>query len=217
MTINALIAAPGFDVWTTGQPLDLDAVLRNPRGRPRVAIFTIAHLDDRQRMFFVTQLLSAVTAWMREQRGTSSLRALLYMDEIAGFFPPVANPPSNGPLLTLLKQGRAAGLGVVLATQNPADLDYKGLSNIGTWFLGRLQTERDKMRVLEGLEGADAGGLDRSDVDNLLSRLSSRVLLDAKRPRAWPHALRDSMDAVVPARAPEPPGDPATDGRSVAR
>lgn len=177
MTINALIAAPGFDVWTTGQSLDLDALLRTPTGKPRVAIFTIAHLDDRERMFFVTQLLSAAAGWMREQRGTSSLRALIYMDEIAGFFPPVANPPSKQPLLTLLKQGRAAGLGVVLATQNPADLDYKGLSNIGTWFLGRLQTERDKMRVLEGLEGSEAGGMDRSDVDNLLSRLSSRVFL----------------------------------------
>ena len=115
--------------------------------------------------------------WMRSQSGTSSLRAMLYMDEIFGFFPPVANPPSKPPLLTLLKQGRAAGLGVVLATQNPVDLDYKGLSNIGTWWLGRLQTERDKARVLDGLEGANAGGFDRAEVDRLLSRLASRVFL----------------------------------------
>jgi hypothetical protein len=145
-----------------------------------VAIFSIAHLDDSQRMFFVTLLLNAMIGCMRGQSGTSSLRAMLYMDEIFGFFPPVANPPSKPPLLTLLKQGRAAGLGVVLATQNPVDLDYKGLSNIGTWWLGRLQTERDKARVLDGLEGASAagpGGLDRSEIDRLLSSLGSRVFL----------------------------------------
>ena len=146
-------------------------------GKPRVSIFTLAHLDDTQRMFFVTLLMNATIGWMRGQSGTSSLRAMLYMDEIFGFFPPVANPPSKPPLLTLLKQGRAAGLGVVLATQNPVDLDYKGLSNIGTWWLGRLQTERDKARVLDGLEGANAGGFDRGEIDTLLSKLASRVFL----------------------------------------
>src|SRR5581483_10615368 len=131
-----------------------------------------------QRMFFVALLLNAVAGWMRSQSGTSSLRAMLYMDEIFGFFPPVANPPAKAPLLTLLKQGRAAGLGVVLATQNPVDLDYKGLSNIGTWWLGRLQTERDKARVIDGLEGASEGGaIDRAEVDRLLSSLSARVFL----------------------------------------
>jgi hypothetical protein len=178
MAINALIASPGFEVWSQGDPLDVAAFLRTQSGKPRVSIFTIAHLDDNQRMFFVALLLNAVAGWMRSQTGTSSLRAMVYMDEIFGFFPPVANPPSKGPLLTLLKQGRAAGVGVVLATQNPVDLDYKGLSNIGTWWLGRLQTERDKSRVLDGLESAtDAGGFDRSEVDRLLSGLTSRVFL----------------------------------------
>ena len=125
-------------------------------------------------MFFVALLLNAVAGWMRTQSGTSSLRAMVYMDEIFGFFPPTANPPSKGPLLTLLKQGRAAGVSVVLATQNPVDLDYKGLSNIGTWWLGRLQTERDKARLLDGLEGAsDHGGFDRGEIDRLLSSLAA--------------------------------------------
>jgi hypothetical protein len=178
MTVNALIASPGFEVWTQGEPLDVAAFLRTPSGKPRVSIFSIAHLDDSQRMFFVALLLNAVAGWMRGQSGTSSLRAIVYMDEIFGYFPPTANPPSKGPLLTLLKQGRAAGVGVVLSTQNPVDLDYKGLSNIGTWWLGRLQTERDKARLLDGLEGAsDHSGFDRQEIDRLLSSLSSRVFL----------------------------------------
>jgi hypothetical protein len=176
MSINALLAAPSFDVWTRGESLDVAAMLRTPAGKPRVSIFSLSHLDDSQRMFFVSLLLSAVAGWMRGQAGTTSLRAMLYMDEIFGFFPPVANPPSKRPLLTLLKQGRAAGLGVVLATQNPVDLDYKGLSNIGTWWLGRLQTDRDKARVLDGLESATPG-LDRTTVDRLLTGLTSRVFL----------------------------------------
>jgi hypothetical protein len=178
MAINALIASPGFEVWTQGDPLDVAAFFRTTAGKPRVSIFSIAHLDDGQRMFFVALLLNAIAGWMRTQTGTSSLRAMVYMDEIFGFFPPVANPPSKGPLLTLLKQGRAAGVGVVLATQNPVDLDYKGLSNIGTWWLGRLQTDRDKARVLDGLESAsDSGGFERAEVDKLLSSLTSRVFV----------------------------------------
>ena len=162
MRFNAVLAAPGFDQWFEGEPLDPARLLYTADGRPRVAIFSIAHLGDAERMFFVSLLLNQVLGWMRGQTGTTSLRAIVYMDEIAGYFPPVANPPSKAPLLTLLKQGRAFGLGVVLATQNPVDLDYKGLSNIGTWFLGRLQTERDKARVLDGLEGASAGSVDRA-------------------------------------------------------
>jgi hypothetical protein len=178
MTVNALIASPGFELWTQGDPLDIGSFLRTASGKPRVSIFTLAHLDDGQRMFFVALLLNAFAGWMRGQTGTSSLRAMVYMDEIFGFFPPTANPPSKGPLLMLLKQGRAAGVSVVLATQNPVDLDYKGLSNIGTWWLGRLQTERDKARLLDGLEGAtDHAGLDRSEIDRLLSSMTSRVFL----------------------------------------
>lgn len=180
MALNNLIASPGFSRWLEGETLDIGAMLRTSAGKPRVAIFSIAHLGDAERMFFVSLLLNQVLGWVRMQSGTSSLRAIVYMDEIAGYFPPTANPPSKPPLLTLMKQGRAFGVGVVLATQNPVDLDYKGLANAGTWFIGRLQTERDKARVLDGLEGAAAnakGGFDRSTVDQLLSRLGSRVFL----------------------------------------
>jgi hypothetical protein len=177
MRLNGLLAAPGFDQWLEGQPLDPAALFFTPDGKPRVAIISIAHLNDAERQFFVALLLNEIVAWMRRQAGTSSLRAIVYMDEILGYFPPVANPPSKPPLLTLLKQGRALGIGVVLATQNPVDLDYKGLANTGTWFLGRLQTERDKARVLDGLEGAAAGSLDRAEVDRLLSALGKRVFL----------------------------------------
>jgi hypothetical protein len=180
MALNNLLAAPGFGAWMEGEPLDVGRLLHTPEGKPRVAIVSIAHLNDAERMFFVSLLLNQVVGWMRTQSGTTSLRALLYMDEIFGFFPPVANPPSKTPLLTLLKQARAFGVGVVLATQNPVDLDYKGLSNTGTWFIGRLQTERDKARVLDGLEGAagSAGqGFDRAGLERILSGLSSRVFL----------------------------------------
>jgi hypothetical protein len=152
-------------------------LLYGPSGKPRVSIVSIAHLDDARRMFFVALLLNEVVGWMRRQTGTSSLRAIVYMDEIAGYFPPVANPPSKLPLITLLKQARAFGIGIVLASQNTVDLDYKGLGNAGTWFLGRLQTERDKSRVLDGLEGAAAGGLDREAADRTLSSLGKRVFL----------------------------------------
>jgi hypothetical protein len=180
MSLNNLLAAPGFGTWMEGEALEIDHLLHTETGKPRVAVVSIAHLTDAERMFFVSLLLNQVVGWMRTQSGTTSLRALLYMDEIFGFFPPVANPPSKTPLLTLLKQARAFGVGVVLATQNPVDLDYKGLSNTGTWFIGRLQTERDKARVLDGLEGAagSAGqGFDRPGLERILSGLSSRLFL----------------------------------------
>ena len=180
MALNNLLAAPGFSSWMEGEPLDVQQILHGPTGKPRVAIFSIAHLSDAERMFFVSLLMNQTLGWMRTQSGTTSLRAILYMDEIFGYFPPVANPPSKLPLLTLLKQGRAFGLGVVLATQNPVDLDYKGLSNTGTWFIGRLQTENDKNRVLEGLEGVAAGSdlkFDRQEMEETLAGLSSRIFL----------------------------------------
>ena len=179
MRLNGLLAAPGFASWLEGDGLDVDRMLYTAEGRPRIAVISIAHLNDAERMFFVALLLEEVLAWVRRQPGTTSLRALLYMDEVAGYMPPVANPPSKAALLTLLKQGRAFGFGVVLATQNPVDLDYKGLSNAGTWFLGRLQTERDKARVLDGLEGAMTGSqpFDRAETDRLLSGLGKRVFL----------------------------------------
>jgi hypothetical protein len=180
MKLNNLLASPGFTSWMEGESLDIGSLLYTRDGKPRLSILSIAHLSDEERMFFVTILLNEILAWVRTQPGTSSLRAILYMDEIFGYFPPSAKPPSKMPMLTLLKQARAFGLGIVLATQNPVDLDYKGLSNAGTWFLGRLQTKRDKERVLEGLEGvSNAAGqkFDRSRMDEILSSLGNRVFL----------------------------------------
>lgn len=179
-SINNLLAAPKFQAWLTGDALDIGAALRAPDGRPRLSIFSIAHLSDSERMFFVALLLSELLGWTRSQPGTTSLRAIFYMDEIAGYFPPVANPPSKAPLLTLLKQARAFGVGVVLATQNPVDLDYKGLSNAGTWFVGRLQTEQDKARLMEGLQSVSAGAggtFDTATIDRLISELPKRTFL----------------------------------------
>ena len=178
--LNTVAAAPGFEAWLEGEPLDVGRLLWSPAGKPRVAVVSIAHLAEAQRMAFVTLLAGQTVAWMRSQGGTSSLKALFLMDEVFGYVPPVANPPSKTPILTLMKQARAYGLGVVLATQNPVDLDYKGLSNAGLWFLGRLQTARDKARVLDGLEGAAAtagGSFDRGRLDRLLSGLEQRRFL----------------------------------------
>ncbi len=180
MLLNNLLAAPGFSNWLEGEPLDIQRILFTPEGKPRVSIFSIAHLNDAERMFFVSLMLNQILGWMRTQSGTTSLRAIFYMDEIFGYFPPVANPPSKLPLLTLLKQGRAFGLGVVLVTQNPVDLDYKGLSNTGTWFIGRLQTERDKDRVMEGLEGVAAVAgqqFDRQRLEQTIAGLGNRIFL----------------------------------------
>ena len=228
MALNHLLASPSFASWMEGEPLDVARFLHTESGKPRLSIFSIAHLADAERMFFVSLLLNQVLGWMRTQSGTTSLRAILYMDEIFGYFPPVANPPSKLPLLTLLKQGRAFGLGVVLATQNPVDLDYKGLANTGTWFIGRLQTERDKARVLEGLEGIAAGTgqkFDKQAMEQLLAGLDNRIFLlnnvhdDAPElfetrwamsylrgplTRAQIKLLMDPLKASAPASAPAP-------------
>jgi len=178
LRLNNLLAAPGFEAWTQGEPLSADRLLYTASGQPRVSVLSIAHLGEAQRMFFVTLLLAELIAWMRRQSGTPSLRAILYMDEVFGYMPPVANPPSKQLLLTLLKQARAFGLGVVLSTQNPVDLDYKGLANAGTWFIGRLQTERDKARVMEGLLGAAAGSeLQPAVLEKVLAGLGKRQFL----------------------------------------
>ncbi len=180
LALNNLLASPGFNAWLQGTPLDIGQILYTPAGKPRVAIFSISHLSDPERMFFVSLLMNQVLGWMRGQSGTTSLRAIVYMDEIFGFLPPIANPPSKLPMLTMLKQARAFGVGMVLATQNPVDLDYKALSNAGTWFIGRLQTERDKARLLDGLDSAAANSgvqFDRNQIERILSRLGSRVFL----------------------------------------
>ncbi|HET7620557.1 MAG TPA: DUF87 domain-containing protein [Gemmatimonadaceae bacterium] len=179
MRLNNLLASPGFEAWREGVPLDAQRLFYTGSGKPRVSVISIAHLSDAERMFFVTMLLTNIVEWMRAQPGTGSLRALLYMDEVAGYLPPVANPPSKPLFLSLLKQARAFGVGVVLATQNPVDLDYKAISNAGTWLIGRLQTERDKARVMDGLEGAAAGGgsagFDRKATETRISGLDKRV------------------------------------------
>ncbi|MEQ8208191.1 MAG: ATP-binding protein [Lacipirellulaceae bacterium] len=180
MQLNNLLASPSFASWLEGEALDIQKLLYTDKGKPKLSILSIAHLNDSERMFFVTILLNEMLSWMRSQPGVGSLRALLYMDEVYGYFPPTANPPSKKPMLTLLKQARAFGVGCVLATQNPVDLDYKGLSNAGTWLLGRLQTERDKSRVMEGLEGASAQAgakFDRGKMEAMLAALGSRVFL----------------------------------------
>lgn len=178
MRLNNLLAAPGFATWMEGEPLSASSLLYTQDGKPRVSVMSIAHLGDEERMFFVTMLLNELIAWMRAQQGTSSLRAILYMDEIFGYMPPTANPPSKKLFLTLLKQARAYGVGLVLATQNPVDLDYKGLSNTGTWFVGRLQTERDKARIMDGLEGVSSGEkFDRGKMEQTLAGLGKRRFL----------------------------------------
>ncbi|HUS66257.1 MAG TPA: DUF87 domain-containing protein [Kofleriaceae bacterium] len=180
LALNTLLASPSFGAWLQGQPLDIPSLLYTAAGRPRVAVLSIAHLGDAERMFFVTLLLQEVASWMRTQAGTTSLRAIVFMDEVSGYLPPVAAPPSKKPMLTLLKQARAFGVGMVVATQNPIDLDYKALSNAGTWFLGRLQTERDQQRVLDGLEGASATAgqaFDRAAMQTTLAGLASRMFV----------------------------------------
>jgi hypothetical protein len=179
LKLNSLLASPTFRAWSEGEPFDVGGFLHTKSGKPKVSIFSIAHLSDAERMFFVSLLLNQTVAWMRTQSGTTSLRAILYFDELFGYMPPTAAPPSKKPLLTLLKQGRAFGLGVVLTTQNPVDLDYKGLSNAGTWFIGRLQTERDRNRMLDGLSSASEGrgGFERSAFEKIISGLGNRIFL----------------------------------------
>ncbi len=180
LALNNLLASPGFNTWLQGTPLDIGQILHTQSGKPRIAIFSISHLTDPERMFFVSLLMNQILGWMRGQSGTTSLRAIVYMDEIFGFLPPSANPPSKLPMLTLLKQARAFGVGMVLATQNPVDLDYKALGNAGTWFVGRLQTERDKGRLLDGLDSAAASTgaqFNRSKMEKILSSLASRVFV----------------------------------------
>jgi hypothetical protein len=191
LKLNALLASPAFAEWLHGVPLDIDAMLGGGGARPRAAIMTIAHLDDTERQFFVTLLLSKVVTWIRRQAGTSDLRALIYLDEAFGFLPPTAAPPTKQPILTILKQARAHGVGMVISTQNPVDLDYKAMSNAGTWMIGRLQTERDKARVLEALKSA-AGGADVDEIDERIGALGKRRFLA--------HSTRDASPTVFTTR-----------------
>ena len=173
LKLNGLLASPSFAAWADGPPLDIGSMLYPADDKPRCAIVTTAHLSDEERQFVTALVLSKLVTWMRRQSGTSELRALLYMDEVAGYLPPTANPPTKKPIMTLMKQARAFGLGVVLATQNPVDVDYKALSNAGTWMIGRLQTERDKQRLTDGLSSA-SGGIDVVAVAATISGLAKR-------------------------------------------
>ncbi len=177
MLLNSILASPTFNAWTLGESLDIDALLYTPDLKPRVSILSISHLSDKERMFFVTLFLNKYLSWMRRQSGSGSLKTLLYMDEIYGFFPATSNPPSKNPMLLLLKQARAFGIGVVLSTQNPVDLDYKGLSNIGSWFIGRLQTKQDVERVIDGLSKSGEGAMEKKQIASLISNLKKRVFL----------------------------------------
>ncbi len=177
LQLNSILASPSIASFLQGEALDIDKLLYTAEGKPRLSILSLSHLSDSERMFFLTLLLNQLIVWMRSKQGTDSLRALFYMDEIFGYFPPVANPPSKMPLLTLLKQARAYGLGMVLSTQNPADLDYKGLSNIGSWFIGRLSTERDRSRLLEGMVDTAHVGLERGSLSETIANLEKRQFL----------------------------------------
>jgi hypothetical protein len=192
--LNSLLAAPSFDLWLAGDPLDVERLLWTEGGRPRVSILSIAHLSDAERMFFVSLLLNEIVSWMRGQPGTSDLRAVVYADEIQGFLPPTKNPPSKTPMLTLLKQARAFGVGVILSTQNPVDLDYKALSNIGTWFIGRLQTERDKARLMQGLLSSD-NPIPKRELEEMLAALRRREFLlhSSHRPGLVKFTTRHTM------------------------
>jgi|TARA_R110002110_G_scaffold141000_4_gene328629 hypothetical protein len=176
MKLNGLLASPSFAAWGQGAPLDIQSMLYSPDGKPRCAIITTAHLSDTERQFVTSLVLSKLITWMRAQSGTTDLRAMLYMDEVAGYLPPTANPPTKKPIMTLMKQARAFGVGVVLSTQNPVDIDYKAISNAGTWMIGRLQTDRDKARLLDGMSSA-AGGVDIQAVGETISGLGKREFM----------------------------------------
>ena len=176
MKLNGLLASPSFAAWGQGVPLDIQSMLYSPDGKPRCAIITTAHLSDTERQFVTSLILSKLVTWMRAQSGTTDLRAMLYMDEVAGYLPPTANPPTKKPIMTLMKQARAFGVGVVLSTQNPVDIDYKAISNAGTWMIGRLQTDRDKARLLDGMSSA-AGGVDIQAVGDTISGLGQREFM----------------------------------------
>lgn len=175
LQLNTIIAAPAFKNWLSGVPLDIDSLLFDEAGNPAITVISLNHLNEREQHFFVTLLLTEFNAWTRSQPGTGALRALLYMDELFGFLPPVAEPATKKPLLSLLKQARAFGVGLTLCTQNPIDIDYKALGNAGTWFIGRLQTERDRNRLLQGL--ATGGNQAPQELMNRIGSLGKREFL----------------------------------------
>ncbi len=175
--LNNLVASPPFQAWRQGDAIDIEEWVRPGDGLPQLSIISTAHLDDEQRIFVTALILNKLKTWMRKQSGTSELRCLFYMDEIFGYFPPTANPPTKKPLLTLLKQARAYGVGILLSTQNPVDLDYKGLGNMGFWAIGRLQTEQDQDRVKQGIASALADSDSGIDFETMIGGVQKRVFL----------------------------------------
>ena len=214
--LNGLLASPSFGAWITGPPLDISSMLQTPDGKPRCAIVTTAHLSDQERQFVTTLILSKLVTWMRKQSGTTDLRALLYMDEVAGYLPPTAMPPTKKPIMTLMKQARAFGVGVVLSTQNPVDVDYKALSNAGTWMIGRLQTDQDKQRLLDGMSAASGARRCQGDRQHHRRARQARVRAAPRRQgpsRGVHHALGDELPARPPDQRPDRPPDGRPESR----
>jgi hypothetical protein len=223
MKLNGLLASPSFAAWAAGAPLDIQSMLFSPDGSPRCAIITTAHLSDDERQFVTSLVLSKLVTWMRGQSGTTDLRAMLYMDEVAGYLPPTANPPTKKPIMLLMKQARAFGVGVVLSTQNPVDVDYKALSNAGTWMIGRLQTDRDKARLLDGMSSA-AGGVDIGAMGDTISGLGKREFMLRRAGKDQPEVFttrwamsylrgpmtRDQIEAMMASLKGATPADGAT-------
>ena len=198
LKINGLAASPSFASWSEGRELDIESLLHSPSGKAQAAIVTLSHLSEEERQFVVTLLLSKMVTWMRSQPGTSDLRALIYIDEVFGYVPPVGMPPSKKPILTILKQARAFGVGLVLSTQNPVDIDYKAISNAGTWMIGRLQTDRDKQRLLDGM-GASDGSVDLKAISESISALDKRqfVLHSTRNAQPQHFATRWAMSYLA--------------------
>ena len=231
MKLNGLLASPSFAAWGAGAPLDVQSMMYTADGKPRCAIITTAHLSETERQFVTSLVLAKLVTWMRAQSGTTDLRAMLYMDEVAGYLPPTANPPTKKPIMLLMKQARAFGLGVVLSTQNPVDIDYKAISNAGTWMIGRLQTDRDKTRLLDGMSSA-AGDVDINAVGDTISGLGKREFMLRRAGQDQPEVFttrwamsylrgpmtRDQIDTMMaptkadatpaPASAPAPASSP---------
>lgn len=198
--LNTLLASPTFASWRQGASLDPAEWFVPVNGRTPCVIVSVAHLDDEERALVLGVLLEEVLSWVRGLSGSQRLEALVILDEAYGFLPPhPANPPTKRPLVALMKQARAFGVGVLVATQNPMDLDYRALSNAGLWFIGRLQTDADRGRVVDGLaSGFAEGDLSRADLGRTVQRLKDRwfivrnahanggpVLLQARHALSW--------------------------------
>lgn len=200
--LNNLLAAPGFQTWREGVSIDIPKLLTAPPGKTPVVIYSVAHLvDDGERTFAISMFLEEMVSWMRTQPGTKELTTCLLLDEMHGVMPPhPANPPTKKPLLTMLKQARAHGLGIVICSQNPMDLDYKGMSNAQTWLVGRLQTANDRARIIGGI--CESTAADSRKIEASIARLHPRQFL-LVRPTGT--AIFTSRDCSAELRGPLSP------------